>query len=65
MRYSFIFKICCVAPSNVRDNPLIYSGCAVKRTKATPVRASGKTDQAGAPPPEVKEKNGNLLICDL
>ena len=37
-------------PSHVR---LIYSGLAVKRTKATPPRASGNNDQAGAPPPEV------------
>ena len=26
-------------PSHVRDDPLIYSGRAVKRTKATPARA--------------------------
>ena len=42
-------------PSHVRDNPLIYSGRSVKRTKATPAGASGKKDQAGAPPPEVTE----------
>ena len=29
-------------PSHVRDDPLIYSGCAVKRAKATPSGASGK-----------------------
>ena len=29
-------------PSNVRDDPLIYSGRAVKRTKATPDEASKK-----------------------
>ena len=29
-------------PSHVRDNPLIYSGRAVKRTKATPA-GSNKT----------------------
>ena len=27
---------------HVRDNPLIYSGCAVKRTKATPAGVSKK-----------------------
>ena len=52
-------------PSHVRNNPLIYSGCAVKRTKATPAGASGKNDQAGAPPPEATEQKGDLLICDL
>ena len=49
----------------MRDNPLIYPGRAVKRTKDTPARASGKTDQAGAPPPEVTDQKGNLLIRDL
>ena len=52
-------------PSHVRDNPLIYSGRAVKRTKAAPAGASGKTDQAGALPPEVTEQKGDLLIRDL
>ena len=28
-------------PSHVRYDPLIYSGCAVKRTKTTPSGASG------------------------
>ena len=31
-------------PSHVRNDPLIYSGCAVKRTKATPDGASGNND---------------------
>ena len=52
-------------PSHVRDNPLIFSGRAMKRTKATPVRDSGTTDQAGAPPPEVIDKKGDLIIRDL
>ena len=54
-----------LTPSHVRNNPLIQSGRAVKRTKATPAGDSGKNDQAGAPPPEVTEKKGDLLICDL
>ena len=37
----------------------------MKRTKATPAGASGKKYQAGAPPPEVTEKKGGLLIRDL
>ena len=52
-------------PSHVRDDPIIYSGRAVKRTKAKPSGASGNNDQAGAPPPEFTEQKGNLLIRDL
>ena len=52
-------------PSHVRDDPLIYSGRAVKRTKATPAGASGNNNQAGAPLPEVTEQKGDLLIRDL
>ena len=52
-------------PSHVHEDPLIYSGHTVKRTKATSAGASDKTDQAGAPPLEVTEQKGNLLIRDL
>ena len=52
-------------PSHVRDDPLIYSGRSVKRTKATPAGPSKKNDQAGALPLEVKEDKGDLLIRDL
>ena len=52
-------------PSHVRNDPPIYSGRAVKRNKAMPAGASGKKDQAGAPPPEVTEQKGNLLIRNL
>ena len=41
------------------------TGHVAKRTKATPSGASGKTDQAGALPPEVTDKKGDLLIRDL
>ena len=37
----------------------------MKRTKATPVEDSVTTDHAKAPPPEVKEQKGDLLIHDL
>ena len=37
----------------------------MKRTKATPAGASGTIDQAGAPPLEVTEEKGDLLIRDL
>ena len=52
-------------PSHVRNNPLIYSGHAVKRKKAAPARASGTSNNAIVQPPEVTEQKGNLLICDL
>ena len=51
--------------SNVRNNPLIFAGCTVKRPKAKPAGTSGSTDQDGAPPPEAMEQNGDLLIRDL
>ena len=49
----------------MRDNPLIYPGRAVKRTKAPPAGASSKKYQAGAPPSEVTDQKGDLLIRDL
>ena len=52
-------------PSHVRNDPLIYSRCAAKRTKATPAGADGNNDHAVVPPPEVAEQNGDLLIRDL
>ena len=42
-------------PSHVRDDSLIFAGCAVKRTKAAPAGASGSTYQDGAPLPEAME----------
>ena len=51
--------------SHVHDDPLIYSGCALKRTKATPAGESRNEDHAVAPPQEVTEQKGDLLICDL
>ena len=50
-------------PYHVRDNPLIYSGCAVKRTKATPAGSKKNSEHPAAP--EVAENKGNLLIRDL
>ena len=52
-------------PSHVRDNPLIYSGRAMKRTKAAPSRANGNSGQSVAQPPEVTEQKGDLLIWKL
>ena len=52
-------------PSHVRDGPLISSGRAVKRTKATP-SGSNKTKTSEHPAaPEVTKQKGDLLIWDL
>ena len=40
-------------PSHVRNDPLIFVGRGVKRTKAKPARASGKIDRDGASLPDV------------
>ena len=42
-------------PSHVRNDPLIYSGRAVKRTKAAPAGARGNPNQSVAQTPEVRE----------
>ena len=52
-------------PSHMRDDPLIFAGRAVRRTKSTPAGVSGTTDQDGTPPPEVTEQKGDLLIRGL
>ena len=52
-------------PSHVHDDPLIYSGSTMKRKKATPARASRNKDHKVAPPQEVTDQKGNLLIRDL
>ena len=54
-----------LTPLHVRDDPLIFAGRAVKRTKAKSAGASGTTDRDGEPPSEVMEQKGDLLICDL
>ena len=52
-------------PSHVCNNPLIYSGRAVKRTEAAPAGANGDSGQISVQPPEVTEQKGDLLIRDL
>ena len=54
-----------LTPSHVRNDPLISSGRAVKRTKATPAGASGTKDHTRAPPLEVMKQKVDLLIRDL
>ena len=51
--------------SHVRNNPFIFAGCAVNRTKAHPARTIGSTDQSSAPTPEATEQKGDPLIRDL
>ena len=50
-------------PSHVRNAPLIYSGRAVKRTKAASAGSNGNIGHTAAP--EVTEHKGDLLIRDL
>ena len=51
-------------PSHMRNDPLIYQGCAVKRTKAKPAGPSGITNTEDTLP-EATEKKGDLLLRDL
>ena len=49
-------------PYQVLNNPLIYSGCAVKRTKAATAEAGGTINYIELQTPEVTEQKGDLLI---
>ena len=51
-------------PSHVRNNPLIYQGCAMRRTKAQPTGPRDSTT-SGDTTPEATEQKGDLLIRDL
>ena len=52
-------------PSHMRNNPLIFAGCAVKRLKVKPAKTAGSTNRDNAPPPEATENKGDLMISDL
>ena len=53
-------------PSHVRNDPLIYQGCAMKRPKAKPAGPSGSTKPGDTPPEATEQKQkGDLLIQDL
>ena len=52
-------------PSHMRDNPLIFAGCTLKRLKANPSKTCGSTERDGAPPPEAMEQKEDLLIREL
>ena len=47
----------------MRNDPLIYSCCAVKRTKAAPAKANSNSGHTAVS--EVTEQTGDLLIQDL
>ena len=51
-------------PSHVRNDPLIYQGCAVTRSKSQPDGPSDNTKQ-GESPPESTEKKGDPMTRDL
>ena len=52
-------------PSHMRDDPIIYSGRNVKRTKVAPAGANGDSGQTTVQPPEATEQKGDILIQDL
>ena len=52
-------------PSHMRDDILIFAGCAVKRPKDKQARTTGPTNRDNAPTPEATEQKGDLLIRDL
>ena len=49
----------------MRDDPLIFTGSAVKRPKDKLANNSGSKDRDGAPLPEATEQKGDLLIRDI
>ena len=49
----------------MRDDPLIYSGRAVRRTKPTPAGSNKNKPNEQTASPEVTEQKGNLIIRDL
>ena len=51
-------------PSHVCNNPLIYQGCAVKRTETKPAGTSDTTDPEDTSQ-DATEQNGDLLLRDL
>ena len=53
-------------PAHVRNDPLIYSGCAMRRMKSMPVGSNiSKSSETTTEAPEVTEQKGDLLIRDL
>ena len=49
----------------MRDDPLIFTRCAVMKPKSTPSKTKGSNDRDDASMPEATEQKGELLILDL
>ena len=49
-------------PSHMRNDPLIFAGCAAKRPKANPARTKATTAPADTTPLEATEQKCDLLI---
>ena len=52
-------------PSHMRNNPLIFAGCAVKRSKAKEARTKSTTVPSDMSRIESTEHKGDLLIREL
>ena len=52
-------------PSHARNDPFIFTGCAVKRPKEKPTRTTDTTVLDNTPPREGTVHQCNLLIRDL
>ena len=52
-------------PSHLRNDPLIFTGCAVKSPKANLDSSKATTVTTTMPQLETTEQKGDLLICDL
>ena len=52
-------------PYHVRNNPVIFTGCSVKRPKENSASTKGTTVLDNMPPLEATEQKGDLLIRDL
>ena len=53
------------APTHVRNDPLIFAGCAMKRPKAKPAISKYTNATLATPLIEDTGKQGDLLIRDL
>ena len=49
----------------MRDDPLIFTGCAVKRPKAKPAMTKATAVTVATPLLDTMEQKGDILIRDL
>ena len=52
-------------PNHMRDDLLIFAGCAVKRPKANLASSKATTVPAATPPLKSTEQKHGILMCDL